>query len=230
MGQPSQGILLGHSPMQIPAGKVDGGYITLLDEPYYFIRNYDRMPPFFMSIVSSSDHWMFISSTGGLSAGRSNSESAIFPYYTDDRLTEDVENTGPVAILRVKRQGKIYLWQPFSNRGDGLYRLERTLYKNKLGDKLIFDESNLDLGLRYRYAWRFSDRFGLVKTAWLSNSASDACQVTLLDGVQNVLPCGATTHMQNTLSNLLNAYKRNELDPETELGAFLPQFHPERHG
>ena len=36
------------------------------------------MRPFFMSIVSNSDHWMFISSTGGLSAGRKNSNYALF--------------------------------------------------------------------------------------------------------------------------------------------------------
>ncbi|MEJ2279477.1 MAG: hypothetical protein P8Y70_17300 [Candidatus Lokiarchaeota archaeon] len=45
------------------------------------------MPPFFMSIVSSSNHWLFISSTGGLSAGRVSAEQALFPYYTDDKLT-----------------------------------------------------------------------------------------------------------------------------------------------
>ena len=81
----------------------------MLGEPYYCIRNYDHMPPFFMSIVSNSDHWLFISSTGGLSAGRSNAESALFPYYTDDRLTENSDNTGHVAISRVTRGARTYL-------------------------------------------------------------------------------------------------------------------------
>ena len=30
------------------------------------------MRPFFMTLVSGSDHWMFISSTGALTAGRGN--------------------------------------------------------------------------------------------------------------------------------------------------------------
>ena len=50
--------------------------VTLEDEKYYKITNSDSMRPFFMSIVSDSNHWMFISSNGGLSAGRKNAEFA----------------------------------------------------------------------------------------------------------------------------------------------------------
>ncbi len=220
MGIQSQGLYLGNSLLQASTGKVEGEYVHLLDEEFYCIRGYDRMPPFFMSIVSSSDHWMFISSTGGLSAGRSSAESAIFPYYTDDRVTENNDNTGPVAIFQVSRQERTHLWEPFSTCSGDVYRHERNLYKNKLGDKLVFEETNLDLGLTYRYAWRFSDRFGLVKTAWLINSSDTAIRVKLLDGLQNILPSGTTTVTQNAFSNLLNAYKRNELDSSTGLAVF----------
>jgi hypothetical protein len=44
--------------------------------------------------------------------------------------------------------------------------------------------------------------------------------VSLLDGLQNLLPYGATTALQTSFSNLLNGYKRNELDPETGVGIF----------
>ena len=36
------------------------------------------MRPFFMSLVSNSNHWLFISSTGGLSAGRKDTSNACF--------------------------------------------------------------------------------------------------------------------------------------------------------
>ena len=68
--------------------QVNGESVKVEGETYYKISNYDTMRPFFMSIVSDSNHWMFISSNGGLTAGRQNSESALFPYYTDDKLTE----------------------------------------------------------------------------------------------------------------------------------------------
>jgi hypothetical protein len=112
------------------------------------------------------------------------------------------------------------LWRPFSPQYAGLYRLTRNLYKNVCGNKLLFEEINHDLDLTYRYAWRTGDRFGFIKTTWLKNIAGEACAVRVLDGLQNLLPYGATTALQDAFSNLLNAYKRNELDPETGLGLF----------
>ena len=62
--------------------------VMLEGESYFRIPDSDRLRPFFMSIVSDSNHWMFISSNGGLSAGRKNAEYSLFPYYTDDKITE----------------------------------------------------------------------------------------------------------------------------------------------
>jgi hypothetical protein len=216
----NQGIFVGDSTCHHTRGRIEGEYVTLLGERYYCIKNYDQMPPFFMNLVSSSDHWMFISSTGGLSAGRHNAESSLFPYYTDDRITENSENTGHKAILLVTRGDRTYLWEPFSARYAGLYRVNRNLYKNVYGNKLVFEEVNHDLDMTYRYAWRTSERYGFVKTAWLRNGSTDRCSVNLVDGLQNLLPYGATTALQASFSNLLNAYKRNELEPETGVGIF----------
>ena len=197
-----------------------GGYVTLLGEPYYRIQRYDQMPAFFMSIISSADHWLFISSTGGLTAGRINAESALFPYYTDDKITENSVNTGPVACLFVQRGATTDRWEPFAGGPSATRQIERNLYKNVTGNKLIFEEVNHELGLTYRYAWRTSDRFGFVRTVWLRNDLDQPCTIRLADGVQNLLPFGATTALQTRMSNLLDAYKRNELDPATGLGIF----------
>ncbi|MCJ7624603.1 MAG: hypothetical protein MUO76_13970, partial [Anaerolineaceae bacterium] len=213
-------IKIGNSNYQPPHTKVNGNYVTLLGERYYCIENYDQMPPFFMSVVSSTDHWMFISSTGGLTAGRKNAESAIFPYETDDKITESSQNTGPLSIFLVTRGGLTSLWEPFSDRYTGLYDIERKMYKNVSGNKLIFEESNIDLGLTYRRSWRTSDRFGFILTMWLHNQFSDPVHIKLLCGVQNILPFGVTTLLQSNFSNLLNAYKRSELETESGLGIF----------
>lgn len=199
---------------------VYGEYVDLLGERFYCIRHYDLMTPFFMSVISSADHWLFLSSTGGLAAGRINAESALFPYYTDDKIAENCTNTGPVACLFVARGAAVSRWEPFVARPDGAHQIERNLYKNVVGDKLLFEEINHTLGLTYRYAWRSSDRFGFVRTVWLHNNLDDPCRVRLLDGVRNLLPYGATTLLQTTMSNLLDGYKRSELDPATGLGIF----------
>src|SRR6476646_6079649 len=80
----------GHSP-----GKtVRGEHVQFEGEDFYRISNYDRMRPFFMTAVSDADHWMFISSNGGLTAGRRTADLALFPYYTDDKIRDMAEATG----------------------------------------------------------------------------------------------------------------------------------------
>ena len=208
------------TPLQDAAEPVAGEYVHLLGETYYRISHYNQMAPFFMSLVSSTDHWLFISSTGGLTAGRGNADVALFPYETVDKIEAHSEETGGKTIVRVTRDKRTQLWEPFSQRYADVYRCERHLYKNIYGNKLIFEEVNRDLGLTIRTSWRTGDRFGFIRTCWLQNTGESESQVELLDGLQNILPFGATHVLQNTMSNLLNAYKRNELEPATGLGIF----------
>src|SRR6266498_3630568 len=220
MNQKSHPIFIGETLQQQSKADVKGEFVSMLGEKFYKIQNYDQLSPFFMSIVSSSNHWLFISSTGGLSAGRVCAEQSLFPYYTDDKLTENNENTGSKSILLVRRDERTSLWEPFSERYQGNYHIERNLYKNVLGTALIFEENNFSLGLSYRYAWRTSDTFGFVKSSWLLNSGDSSCQVELIDGIQNILPANITSLTQNTFSPLLDAYKRSEVDPKTGLAIF----------
>lgn len=220
MPNASSVIWLGDSITRANGHAVGGEFVTLHGEQFYRITHYENLPPFFMSIVSSSDHWLFVSSSGGLTAGRANADSALFPYYTDDKVAEGCEQTGPKTIALVSRGPLRQLWEPFSARYAGLYRIERRLYKNLYGNKLLFEEINHDLGLAFCYAWQPSPRYGFVKTAWLQNRGETACAVTILDGLQNLLPYGANSGLQNTFSNLLDAYKRAELEPSAGLAIF----------
>ena len=101
--------------------------VVLDNESYYKITNSDQMRPFLMTIVSAYDHWMFISSNGGLSAGRKNSDYALFPYYTDDKLTELSDVTGSKAIFRIKTDQGTELWEPFSYRYEGRHTITSCL-------------------------------------------------------------------------------------------------------
>jgi hypothetical protein len=213
-------IYLGENQAAFEERAIRGELIDFENEKYYKISNHDKMRPFFMSIVSDSNHWMFISSNGGLTAGRQNSESALFPYYTDDKLTEAAEITGSKSILRVGKGGKTYLWEPFSSRYEGLYKTQRNLYKNSLGNKVVFEENNLDLGLTFRYQWNSSDRFGFVKQSKLINTSAESVDVVLVDGIQNILPYGVPSNLQNARSNLVDAYKKCELEVDSGIGIY----------
>ncbi len=194
---------------------------TIIDgEKFFRITNHDFMRPFFMSIVSDSNHWMFISSNGGLTAGRKNSEYALFPYYTDDKITESSETTGSKTIIRVKGEGKTHVWEPFSVRSDGFYSTTRNLYKNIFGNKIIFEEINHDLELVFRYKWSSSNRFGFVRKAWIENISNEEKEFSFVDGIQNIMPAAVGSDIQNTTSNLVDAYKRSELIKKVGLGIY----------
>ena len=107
----------------------------------------------------------------------------------------------------------------------------RNLYKNFRGNKLVFEEVNDDLSLTFRYGWFNSNRFGFVRRAWLANSGRASVRIKLLDGLQNLMPCGTGSQFNLEYSTLLDAYKRSELMPETGLGLFrlsaIPVDRPE---
>jgi hypothetical protein len=222
---------VGAASLHCGARKVEGGQIEVGGERFYRIVNYDSMAPFLMSIVSDSDHWMFVSSTGALTAGRRDPDCALFPYTTDDRIHDSQDLTGSKTILRVGRAGGAALWEPFSQRYEGIYRVTRSLLKSVYSNKLIFEEVNNDLGLSFSYGWMLSDRFGFVRRAALVNLGAEPVEVDLLDGIQNLLPHGLTRRFQMEYSTLADGYKENELDTGTGLGLFklssVPADRPE---
>jgi hypothetical protein len=200
--------------------KVKGKSVEINNEIFFKISNSNAMRPFFMSIVSDSNHWMFVASNGGLTAGRKDCDSALFPYYTDDKITESVEITGSKTIFQVHKKKKTLLWEPFSNKFEGAYNIQRNIYKNSFGNKIIFEEINKSLGLTYSYEWNSSNLFGFVKKATLTNTSSKKSTITVLDGLQNLVPSGLPADMQNSKSNLVDAYKKSELEAEVGLGIY----------
>ena len=187
-----------------------GQYITIQGERFYCIENYDHMQPFFISLASDTDLWMYISSTGGLTCGRRNPEQVLFPYYTDDKITENYEQTGPKTILRVHTAQGTKLWEPFSSRQMGTYHIIRSIAKSVTGNRLLFREENVDLGLIFSYEWAPATHLGWVRTAHLSNETDTPITVEVLDGLQNVMPSGVERVTQNTFSTLVDGYKRTE--------------------
>lgn len=199
---------------------VTGEFVTLAGERYYAIRNVDNMAPFFISVVSDSDHWMFIASTGGLTAGRISPETALFPYINVDCIYESTPHTGSKTLLRTTVDGETYAWEPFNQEHNGRYQLSRNLYKNTLGNKLLFEEINHDLQLSFRYSWATSDKYGFVRQSEIHNLNDSERTLEILDGLQNILPAGTPRFTQTNTSYLVDAYKWNELDSHTGLAMF----------
>jgi hypothetical protein len=190
------------------------------EESWFKIPNHDSLRPFFMSIVSDSNHWLFISSNGGLTAGRKDAEHALFPYYSDDKITELEHNTGSRTVIEVLIGGSPKMWEPFSDALSTDYNLTRNLYKNRHGNKVMFEEVNHDLELTFRYEWCSSNMYGFVRNAAIINHSEEERYVNVLDGLQNILPYGVDSDLQKRQSNLVDAYKRSELVKESGIGIF----------
>lgn len=199
--------------------ELESAYITINEEQFFKFPDFDSIRPFFMTIVSPSDHWLFIASNGGLTAGRKNSSSALFPYYTDDKIIDLADITGSKTIIRYNSEDGHKFWEPFSDRNLGL-PIVRNLYKNRTGNKIIFEEINTSLGLLFQYMWTFSEQYGFVKKSYIKNQSDKDIHFEILDGIQNILPYGVDTALQESRSTLVDAYKKNELDQESGLGIY----------
>ena len=202
-------VFLGESAIRVPGPGGRGDLVERDGERFYRIADYHTMPPFFMSVVSGYEHWLFVSSTGGLTCGRRDPENALFPYCTDDKIHDACETTGPKTVLLAARGGRTTIWQPFET-GPSIYDIERNLYKNVPGNKLVFEEVNRDLGLAFTYTWTTGKRFGFIRTSRLFNTGASEARVELLDGLRNLLPFGVDRAAQAELSTLVDAYKQAE--------------------
>ena len=202
-----------------PASMQPEGRLCVADGlEWYRVDDYDLLDPFLVNVTSRSDLWLFVSSTGALTAGRRSPEHALFAYETDDRLHRSGGRTGPFTLIRTGTGADP--WQPFAPHAPyGTVR--RSVAKTLCGDRLRFEEHNPELGLTFRYTWATAAGYGLVRTCELAAAAgASGFDIELLDGLIDVLPAGVELEAQQTSSTLVDAYRRSEFDPESGLGLF----------
>lgn len=184
---------------------------------YSEIRDHDLLPPFLMTVVSASNAWMFLSSRGSLTAGRTSPDGAVFPYVTDDKLHDSVEVSGPVTTVRVADPSGAKVWDLFARRGRERFELERRVAKSTACDAVFFEERNVTLGLVLRTSWEASERYGWIRRVSLLNESQKPVEFRILDGLLNVMPSGADRNMQSGLSTLLDAYRMTERSADSRL-------------
>ncbi|NVK26595.1 MAG: hypothetical protein HWE14_01060 [Flavobacteriia bacterium] len=202
---------LNNTPAQFGSNLPKGEFLKLDGEWYYKITDVDKMDVFFISVVSPYDHWMFVGSNGGITAGRGNSDNALFPYYTHDKIIDTAGITGSKTLLKVVKDGKTYLWEPCMFEDKGIYNVQRNILKNDTGNRLIFEIINRDLGLIWSFEWTSSDESGFIKRSWIENLGDEELEIECLDGIQNILPAGINQGLQEIRSNLVDGYKQAEL-------------------
>ncbi len=188
----------------------NGSFVTRAGQSYYKISQAECLKPFFIQVASASDIWIFLSSKGGVTAGRQNAEHNLFPYETEDRLHSNYD-TGSRTYIQAKGE----IWQPFAQNAGDKFKITQNIYKAYYGNSVILEEVNEDLGLSYSYTYQGSERYGFVKTSELVNLSGEAVEVAVLDGLMNIMPHGVDANLQANASTLVDAYKAAELYGET---------------
>jgi hypothetical protein len=203
-------LLFGTTPASTAPRHATGRLRHVFDDDFYVIDDVDALPGFLISLVSDADHWLYVVSTGGLTAGRRDPAGALFPYVTEDKLADAAGVTGPLSQFVVTRAGHATLWRPLHAVDPPVYQVTRRLYKNVLGNRLIFEEENTSLGVCFRAEWQTSERFGFVRECTLVNLANTPVTVQIADGLLNLLPGDVSEQLQLGYSSLVDAFKQHE--------------------
>ena len=193
-------------------------FVTVDGEPYICIRHVDQLNPFLMSVVSDSDHWLFVGSNSPFTAGRIDPDNALFPYQTVDKILRHPDTSGALSVLLVRAGDRWALWEPWQTSGR-IYRIDRHLYKHIHGASVIFEEINHDLGLRFRWSLSTCEPYGFVRECLIERLDDDVpIEVRYLDGWHQLLPPGVDQETFGRFSYLAEAYMRHECGNEESLG------------
>jgi hypothetical protein len=213
-------VMFGSARLTREKTKPRGKFETIDGRTWYRISDFNRMPPFFMTITNPDDIWMFIATTGGITAGRKDCDSALFPYTTVDRVIDGHTTTGGYSAVLVEGTDSSSLWEPLSWSTPCVYDVTKSIRKDVYGNAVVFEERNNSLEITFRSGWESCSEFGIHRFSSITNNTDKPLKLKLLDGIRNILPAGATELLQRSYSNLLDAYKRGEGDPHTGLATF----------
>lgn len=172
-----------------------------------------------MTVISNFDHWLFVASNGAFTSGRQDVEGSLFPYKTADYFMRNADESGALTILLVFVNDAWKLWEPWRDSGR-VYRTQRNLYKHICGTKLIFEEINYDLGLRFSWSLSTSESYGLVRECSLENLNEQSCEIRYLDGFHRLLPAHIPQKLFGQFSYLSEAYMHHEVVADTTLAIY----------
>jgi hypothetical protein len=194
------------------AGGASLDHVLIEGEPFVRIVDVDSLQPFLISLASSGNHWVFVGSNSPMSAGRVDPDHAIFPYQTADKILRHPDSSGALTILHVETEEGAHAWEPWRDCVSRRHLVRRTLYKHAHNHAIIFEETNLDLGLRFSWRLATSEIYGLVRTSSIENLSGNAVSIRYLDGWHQLLPPGVSAEMFARYSYLAAAYMRHELN------------------
>jgi len=199
---------------------VTGEFVDVDGERYYVIRNVDRMPPFFVSVISSADHWLF-----ALFLRRPDRR----PNFTGNgAVFRMFPSTGSTSAIRTPAARRSCGYACRTGRSSGavqpgtrwpLRHQPQSLQERPRQQALLRGDQS-------RPGPRLPLYVGHQRPAWFrapvrtSQPRDATLRIELVDGLQNILPAGTPMLVQANSSNLVDAYKWTELDAGTGLAMY----------
>ena len=172
------------------------------------------MAPFLMSLVSDSDHWMFISSNGALTAGRQGSRPRAVPLLhrrPDPRQPgPDRQQDHPAGHPR-RADSALGALLPALRGSVPDHPEPRPRASTATGSSSR--RSTTTSGCRSRAEWMTSERFGFVRRAPWSTWRTGPAAVEVLDGIQNLLPAASSAASSWNTAPWRTATRRTSSSP-----------------
>ena len=199
----------------------------------YEIAGVDAMPPFLMTVASDSDHWMFVSSTGGLTAGRRIARPGAVPVHhrRSPARQRRAHRSADHPARRRRRRAGCSCGSRCRRAHAGLYRTSRAPGQEPARQPAALRRDEPRSGAR------------ASPTSGSPATASGSCgrrpcatrggapvAVDLLDGLLNLMPAGLGRRFQQEFSTLGDGYKDSEVDPAHRAGHLPAVLHPRRRG
>jgi hypothetical protein len=161
---------------------------------------------------------MFVGSNGTLTAGRGNPDNSLFPYETADKLLRFPLAAGSLSQFIIHSDAD-QLWEPWTNQSPHR-NVKRNLHKHVDGSALCFEEHHAGYNLTFRWEWSMCDTYGIVRSCSLINHGEKPVSLTMLDGLNRILPAGIDQVLYEKSSYLAEAYMRHERLPDLPMAIF----------
>lgn len=184
---------------------------------FYVIENYDRKLPFssFLSAIAGingTPMWSFYVNRGQCisSIGIRDKKNCIMEFFPANEAYKMVYTNGFRTFLRLNRNGKTFMVEPFSVTTNNKIKRNIMIKNNEL--KLVEINEELNLNIEVNYFTIPNESFAaLGRKVKVTNTSDENINFEILDGLTSILPYGSENASYKEIGNTLRSWMEGEI-------------------
>lgn len=184
---------------------------------FYVIENYDRKLPFssFLSAIAGingTPMWSFYVNRGQCisSIGIRDKKNCIMEFFPANEAYKMVYTNGFRTFLRLNRNGKTFMVEPFSVTTNNKIKRNIMIKNNEL--KLVEINEELNLNIEVNYFTIPNESFAaLGRKVKVTNTSDENINFEMLDGLTSILPYGSENASYKEIGNTLRSWMEGEI-------------------